>query len=188
MTALKCEACGAGLSMDANSEFVVCDYCGMKYTKDWVKAKIQEIKGTVAVSNIASLESLMKRGMLALEASDWKQANKHFDRVLDIDPEYAQAYVGKLCAEAKACRGESLADSEMPLSELSSFKNATRFSDTKTSLRLKDYDSEIIERIREKKDAEQRETQRNTWYCCLGCLGFVVLIFVIGFISTCFTK
>jgi len=46
-----------------------------------------------------SVESLMKRGKLFLEDSDWEKADGYFDRVLDIGPEYAPGYVGKLCAE-----------------------------------------------------------------------------------------
>ena len=34
-----------------------------------------------------SVESLMKRGWLFLEDSNWTHAIEYFDRVLDIDPE-----------------------------------------------------------------------------------------------------
>jgi len=54
------------------------------------------------------VESLMKRGWLFLEDADWKQADDYFDRVLDIDPEHAPAYIGKLCAEMTVQREEDL--------------------------------------------------------------------------------
>jgi galactokinase/mevalonate kinase-like predicted kinase len=71
----------------------------MRHTKDRVKAKAQEITETVEVSNLAGIDSLMKRGWLALEDSKWSAAEDFFDRVLDINAEYAPAYVGKLCFE-----------------------------------------------------------------------------------------
>ena len=48
-----------------------------------------------------TVESLMKRGQLFLESGDWDSANEYFDKVLDIAPESAEAYVGKYCAERK---------------------------------------------------------------------------------------
>jgi tetratricopeptide (TPR) repeat protein len=72
----------------------------------------------VAATPVApGVESLMKRGWLFLEDSDWKQANEYFDRVLDIDPEYAPAYAGKLCAELKVRREEALPECNTPFAD-----------------------------------------------------------------------
>lgn len=49
MQALRCDLCNAGLVMDASGEFATCEYCGTKYLTDRLRAKIQEIKGTVKV-------------------------------------------------------------------------------------------------------------------------------------------
>ena len=46
-----------------------------------------------------TVESLLKRGQMLLEDGEWKRAGACFDQVLDLDPECAQAYVGKLCGE-----------------------------------------------------------------------------------------
>jgi tetratricopeptide (TPR) repeat protein len=42
--------------------------------------------GTSAAPVAPGIESLMKRGKLFLEDSDWKQADDYFNKVLDIDP------------------------------------------------------------------------------------------------------
>jgi len=102
-----------------------------------------------------SVESLMKRGKLFLEDSDWKQADEYFDRVLDIDPEYAPAYVGKLCAELEVCKEDLLAGNKKTISELNNFKKAVRFADAKYRAKLEGYNKSILERIVEEKRKEQ---------------------------------
>jgi len=166
MAAISCDICGGSLSMDASGEFAVCDACGMKHTKDRVKAKAQEITGTVTVSNIANIESLMKRGYMALEdmKSDefnpiytpWKRTAEYFDKVLDIDPEYSPAYVGKLCLELGVQKEEMLGDINKPISENSNFQKALRFADTDYRAKLEGYNKSIQENIEEEKRQEQK--------------------------------
>ena len=48
MAALQCEICGGKLVGKPGGIFE-CDSCGMEYSTEWAKAKIQEIKGTVKV-------------------------------------------------------------------------------------------------------------------------------------------
>ena len=43
-------------------------------------------------------DSLLKRGQMFLEDGDWDSADEYFDKVLDMAPECAEAYVGKFCA------------------------------------------------------------------------------------------
>jgi len=173
MAAISCDICGGSLSMDASGDFAVCDACGTKHTKDRMKAKAQEITGTVEVSNIANLESLMKRGYLALEDGvlyyRGRSADDFFDKVLDINPEYAPAYVGKLCADLyKNCEKKSLEENEffaseikkeedlarnyMPFDDNAYYQKAIRFADETYRARLEGYNNEIKKRIEELKE------------------------------------
>jgi tetratricopeptide (TPR) repeat protein len=127
---------------------------------------------------------LMKRGNLFLEDSDWQQATQYFDRVLDIDPEYAPAYIGKLCAELKVKNEESLGDYEKPIADFGNFKKAVRFADTEYKATLERHneknqriiwqeqsrirqeqkrreEQEQIEQERRKKENEERERKRQ---------------------------
>jgi len=156
MATIACDICGGKLSMDASGEFALCDSCGMKHTKDRIKAKAQEVTGTVEVGNIASLESLMKRGNLALEDSNWEQANEYFNKVLDIDPEYAPAYIGKLCSEfsftneAKLSKQLLLTDypiyvnalrsKRLLLTDYPNYQKALRFAKEEYLAKIKNYD------------------------------------------------
>ncbi|MGL6193684.1 MAG: protein kinase domain-containing protein [Thermoguttaceae bacterium] len=104
----------------------------------------------------ASVTSLTRRGHLFLEDANWKQANDYFDRVLDIDPEYAPAYVGKLCAELKVHNEEQLGEQEKPISENNHFKKAIRFADDEYKAKLEGY----VEAIRERPERERLERVR----------------------------
>lgn len=107
------------------------------------------------------VESLMKRGHLFLEDSDWKQANDYFDRVLDIDPEYAPAYVGKLCAELKVRNEEKLGDYVHPIAEYGSFQKAVRFADDEYKAKIEEADEKIRERIRQKEYDDRLVQTKN---------------------------
>ena len=161
MAALVCDICGGKLMMGTGG-VATCDSCGMEHSKDRMQEKIQEIKGTVSVSNIASAESLMKRGHLALEDKNWKQADDCFDKVLDITPEYAPAYIGKLCAELEVCNEELIVeDSHKSLSGLGHFQKAVRFSNAETQTRLKSYDEKVRNRLEECERLEQGRKRRE---------------------------
>jgi tetratricopeptide (TPR) repeat protein len=97
----------------------------------------------------------MKRGHLFLEDSDWQQAAEYFDKVLDIDPEYAPAYVGKLCAELNVRSEADLGDLTRPFSDLRNFELALRFADNAYRKTLEGYDRKVVERMKQ----EQREQE-----------------------------
>jgi len=131
---------------------------GVKKILDASKSDKKTSSATVGASSAApGVESLMKRGKLFLEDSDWKQANEYFDKVLDIDPEYAPAYVGKLCAELEVRQEELLGDNKEPISEHNYFQKAVRFADAVTRAKLEGYNKIIQERIEEEKRKEQEK-------------------------------
>ena len=64
------------------------------------------VETAAAETNAPGVTSLLKRAALFLEDGDTVSAREYYDRVLDIDPECAEAYMGKVCAET-GCRKES---------------------------------------------------------------------------------
>ena len=48
-----------------------------------------------------NVAALLKRGNMALEDGEWKQADDFFEEVLNQDPECAEAYLGKLMVQKK---------------------------------------------------------------------------------------
>ncbi|MDR3289497.1 MAG: toll/interleukin-1 receptor domain-containing protein [Peptococcaceae bacterium] len=119
-----------------------------------------------------SVESLYKRGMLFLEDSDWKQADEYFDKVLDINPEYAPAYVGKLCAELHVWPESALLKYHEPISERGSYIKALRFADASLKATLNGYKQANLARLenarkareeaeRHRREEEERQAKEN---------------------------
>lgn len=53
-------------------------------------------------------ENLLQRGRLLLEDKNWNEAQSYFNKVLDINAEFADAYVGLLCVRAHAQSQDSI--------------------------------------------------------------------------------
>ena len=76
-----------------------------------------------------NIEPLLKRVDLFLEDGNWKEANEYAEKILDIDPENARAYLGKLMSELKISRTEKLQKQDWIFDERSDYKKAYRFGD-----------------------------------------------------------
>lgn len=77
----------------------------------------------------ANIAVLLKRAFMFLEDGDWDSASTYCEKVLDLDPENAQAYLGKLMAELHVKKQEDLKDCANPFDKNSNFIKAVRFSD-----------------------------------------------------------
>ena len=133
---------------------------GVKKVLDASKATETEIPAPqpgAPAGPVPGVDSIMKRGWLFLEDRDWKQADEYFDRVLDIDPEHSNAYLGKLCAELKLEKAEMLKDVAQPISDNRNYQKVVRFAGMNT-----EYFAQLemairgnIERAKEEKRIEQ---------------------------------
>jgi len=103
-------------------------------------------------SGAQTAEPLVKRGYIFLEDSDWNKAEEYFDRALDINPEYAPAYIGKLCVELNVRGEDALGDyNELrrgkrfnkPLGEYGNFQKAIRFAEAEYREKLNGYEQKI---------------------------------------------
>ena len=105
------------------------------------------IKETVVTpAATAATAPLLRRAFMFLEDGEWQSADEYCEKVLDIEPENAQAYLGKLMAELHVRRQEDLPDCEQPFDRSSSFQKAVRFGDKTLSAALNGYIRHINER------------------------------------------
>ncbi len=87
------------------------------------------VKETVVATGNANTAPLLKRAFMFLEDGDWNSANEYCEKVLDIDPENTQAYLGKLMAELRVRKQEDLKDCEQPFDGNGNYQKTLRFAD-----------------------------------------------------------
>ncbi len=97
--------------------------------------------------NSTNTDALLRRAFMFLEDKNWHDADEYCERVLDLDPENAEAYLGKLMSDLRVGKREKLADLGQPFEDNSNYQKALRFSDDNLSSELKGYISNIRERI-----------------------------------------
>ncbi len=78
----------------------------------------------------ASLKSLLQRVDLFLEDHDWPHAKEYAEKVLDIDPQNAEAYIGELLALLNFAKFDELFRYTEPVENHPLFRKAYRFADS----------------------------------------------------------
>lgn len=97
-------------------------------------------KETVVVQeSAANTAPLLKRAFIFLEDGDWDSADEYCEKVLDIDPENAQAYLGKLMAELRVRKQEKLRGQAEAFDHSNNYQKAIRFADDKLKTALISY-------------------------------------------------
>ena len=105
------------------------------------------VKETVVVSGgNANIAPLLKRAFMFLEDGNWQDADEYCEKVLDQNPECAEAYLGKLMAELKVNTADKLKDLPEPFDDRNNYSKALRFGDEKLAAKLKDDNTFIRER------------------------------------------
>ena len=97
-------------------------------------------------ANNPTVDSLLKRAFIFLEDQAWQNANEYCEKVLDIDPENARAYLGKLMAQLRVARKESLGRCANPFDTATDYKKAVRYADSTLKNELEGYIDAINKR------------------------------------------
>ena len=94
MAALVCDLCGGKLVMGAGG-IATCDSCGMEHGPDRMKEKIQEIKGVVSVDNTHMVANYLEMANNAYNADNNSEAESYCNKIIEIDPTTATAWMHK---------------------------------------------------------------------------------------------
>lgn len=89
---------------------------------------------------------LLERAFLFLEDGKWPDADTYCEKVLDIDPKNAQAYLGKLMAELQVSKRGQLSDCTQPFDKNENYLKILRFGDEALNTELRRYIDIINER------------------------------------------
>ncbi|MDO4454719.1 MAG: DUF6273 domain-containing protein [Eubacteriales bacterium] len=112
---------------------------GIKKIIQAEEPKVTAVKETVIASGNVNIAPLLKRVFMFLEDGDWKSADEYCEKVLDVDPENALAYLGKLLSELKVEKQELLKYEVEPFDESNNYQKVMRFADEKLKTELISY-------------------------------------------------
>jgi len=142
---------------DALSMFQAQDMSKLGFMQDLIRGirkivkadepKAQVVQQTV-IQNTSNTqtEPLLKRVKLFLEDGDWNSANDYCNRVLDIDPECAQAYFYLMMAKLQARTVEQIGEMSLEngISDDEYYKKAYRFADDALKTKLDNLHKQTI--------------------------------------------
>lgn len=100
----------------------------------------------VSTGSNGNTETLLKRVFMFLEDGDWNSANEYCEKVLDIEPENARAYLGKLMANMLTRKFELLKDCRYSFDDDINYEKIMRFGDEELKTTLAEYIAYINER------------------------------------------
>jgi len=129
---IQCPKCKGKIHVDQNIEKCFCLYC---------KAEVV-VRG--ARGQAVNSTSLLIRGFLLLEYSDWQKAEDAFEQAANIEPKNAMIYLGKLLAELKMNKEEELNENYRDLSDYVNYQNAVIFADAELKRRLERYNDRAV--------------------------------------------
>lgn len=111
------------------------------------------IKETVMTSASANTNTapLLERAFMFLEDGDWQSADEYCEKVLDVEPKNAQAYLGKLMAEFKVRKQVDFKNCVDPFDGSGNFQKVIKFADEKLKSEINGYVDEIKQKLTNKK-------------------------------------
>ena len=100
MATLQCDVCSGSLVINAGGQFATCSACGISYSVERLREKIQSqtIQGGVTVNVMTAppqsetLEELQMLGRKYLKLCDWTNAERVYDKILDKSPTDEEAF------------------------------------------------------------------------------------------------
>lgn len=157
-----CKGCGVQIIFQDGQESVKCEYCGLvnfaPKTEEPIKSNV--IPGPQSGANTSEADALIRRAYLLLEEGDFAHADNCLEQALNLYPENAAAYIGKLMVEACAQKENELGKSSVSLDRYNNYKNALQFASPEQKERLEGYNRQIADR----KSREFADFQRQIAY------------------------
>ena len=119
----------------------------------------ETVKETVVVQQgNSNAAPLLKRAFMFLEDGDFSRADEFCEQVLNLDPENAEAYLGKLMAELHVRTRDALKDQPEPFNDRNNYKKAIRFGNEKLKKELLS-DIQRIEDVKRERIYRQAEDE-----------------------------
>ena len=88
-----------------------------------------------------SIVSLLRKASIALESGFFEEASKEYDKILDVDGESADAYIGMMMASLKVRNLEKLRFLDEPLDQNMYYNRVMRYADEQLVAKMKEYNA-----------------------------------------------
>lgn len=111
----------------------------------------ESIQEKAPASSVTNTAPLLERAFLFLEDGDWESADTYCEKVLDIEPKNARAYLGKLMAEMQVSKEQDLAHCEIPFDDSNQYQKVIRFADEELRKSVEEYASIVNNRIEQER-------------------------------------
>lgn len=131
----------------------------------------------------SQVDALTERVFMFLEDSNWESANNYCERILDIEPTNAVAYLGKLMSEYKVSAKEELGKLKVPLDNNSNYQKIMLFGDENLKGEISEYNEQNITTYNTAKRKKKRKTILTisilSSVCAIALLVWLVLAIII---------
>ncbi|MBQ7383950.1 MAG: leucine-rich repeat protein [Clostridia bacterium] len=116
--------------------------------------KTAVFRETVTTNANINASPLLKRAYLFLEDLNWQSADEYCEKVLDIEPENAEAYLCKLLIELSLRKRENLANCNKSFENSGNYQKAMRFGSDGLKAELNGYLDTVKARAEEARKQE----------------------------------
>lgn len=123
--------------------------------------KLESAKETTISSSPNNIAPLLKRGYIYLEEKNWQEADEYFERVLDLDPENTDAYLGKLLIDIGITNKDDLLELDEPFDDKQNYARIIRFDSNGLGRELRIIVETINKRNQLKQQKKAKEIEMN---------------------------
>ncbi len=131
---------------------------GIKKVIKTDEPEISVIKETVTTNANLNAAPLLKRAFMFLEDGEWERAEDFCEQVLNIEPECAEAYLGKLMVELRVKVQQDLMDCAESFEERNNFQKVLRFGNEE----LKKFVNDCVDHITTRNENTRLENIYST--------------------------
>lgn len=112
-----------------------------------LKSEHATVSAPAANNTTATTDTLLKRAFMFLEDGEWAKADEKCENVLDIDPENALAYLGKLMIDLRVSTRDRLAQCWVSFEENKNYTKILRFGTPALKNEVEEYLKAVKERV-----------------------------------------
>ena len=109
----------------------------------------------------SNVTALLDRGFMALEDSEWSDADNFFEQALNLDAKNANAYLGKLMAELKLSKEEDFKECEKAFHDSKNFAKVIRFGDDALKRKVQGYADNVKNNLAYRDACNELENARK---------------------------